>query len=83
MKGAGITDPGFGGLMVIDDPLKPTDAYSTARRTDSNNRYTNTLRSRLAKQKETPIVIIQQRLETCDLFKSIEFRETLYETILS
>lgn len=66
-KGAGITDDGFGGLMVIDDPLKPNDAYSTAKRNDSNNRYTNTLLSRLAKQDETPVVIIQQRLHEDDM----------------
>lgn len=61
-KGAGTLADGFTGLMVIDDPLKPEDAYSQARRSAVNNRYTNTLLSRIAKRKETPIVIIQQRL---------------------
>lgn len=61
-KGAGTLADGFTGLMVIDDPLKPEDAYSQPRRTSVNNRYTNTLLSRLAKRKETPVVIIQQRL---------------------
>lgn len=62
MKGAGTLADGFTGLMVIDDPLKPEDAYSQARRGAVNNRYSNTLLSRIAKRKETPIVIIQQRL---------------------
>lgn len=74
--GAGSTDSGFAGLMIIDDPLKPEDAWSTAKREASNRRYTNTLLSRLAKQDETPVVIIQQRLE-CDLFKPIELLGTL------
>jgi predicted phage terminase large subunit-like protein len=66
-KGAGTLADGFTGLMVIDDPLKPEDAYSQARRSSVNNRYTNTLLSRLAKRKETPIVIIQQRLHDDDM----------------
>lgn len=66
-KGAGRLDDGFNGLMVIDDPLKPEDAYSQARRSAVNNRYTNTLLSRLAKRKETPVVIIQQRLHDDDM----------------
>lgn len=66
-KGAGTLAEGFSGLMVIDDPLKPEDAYSTTRRTAINNRYTNTLLSRLADRKKTPIVIIQQRLHDDDM----------------
>lgn len=62
-KGAGTLSEGFTGLMVIDDPLKPEDAYSMTRRTAVNNRYSNTLLSRLADRKKTPIVIIQQRLK--------------------
>lgn len=61
-KGCGITSEGFGGLMVIDDPLKPVDAFHATSRNEANRRYTNTLLSRLANQDETPIVIIQQRL---------------------
>lgn len=66
-KGAGTLADGFTGLMVIDDPLKAEDAYSQQRRTSINNRYTNTLLSRIAKRKETPIVIIQQRLHSDDM----------------
>ena len=66
-KGAGTLSDGFTGLMVIDDPLKPEDAYSQARRSAVNNRYTNTLLSRIAKRKTTPIVIIQQRLHSDDM----------------
>lgn len=82
-KGAGITDPGFGGLMVIDDPLKPGDAYSAARRNESNNRYTNTLLSRLAKQEETPVVIIQQRLESVTSLNALNCWKLSIETISS
>lgn len=76
-KGAGTLADGFSGLMVIDDATKAEDAYSQQKRTSINNRYTNTLLSRLANRKKTPVVIIQQRLEICDLFKPIELRETL------
>jgi hypothetical protein len=66
---------GFAGMMSIDDVIKPDDANSPGERDKINNRYGNTLLSRLATE-TTPLVIIMQRLKF-GLFKSIEFRETL------
>ena len=63
---AGRMEPGFTGGLVIDDPLKPDDAYSKVRRNGVNNRFTNTARSRLALE-TVPIVVIMQRIHDYDL----------------
>lgn len=51
----------FTGALVVDDPLKPDDAFSPAKRKTVNQRATNTFRSRLAHDR-VPIVVIMQRL---------------------
>lgn len=56
----------FSGALLIDDPLKPEDAYSRLKREAINNRFTNTVRSRLVNE-SVPIVIIMQRLHVDDL----------------
>lgn len=72
-KGAGSLEEGFNGLLVIDDPLKPKDAYSETSRTEVNTRYDNTILSRLANdgdengKNRTPLIIIMQRLHSEDL----------------
>lgn len=63
---AGRMEPGFTGAFVIDDPLKPDDAYSAAARTRINNRFMNTIKSRLAIE-SIPIIVIMQRLHEDDL----------------
>lgn len=55
----------FTGALVIDDPLKPDDAFSPAKRDAVNRRATNTFRSRLAHE-GVPIVVIMQRLHDKD-----------------
>lgn len=55
----------FTGALVIDDPLKPDDAFSPAKREAVNRRATNTFRSRLAHE-DIPIVVIMQRLHNDD-----------------
>ena len=65
--GAGSTTlGGFGGAIIIDDPLKPDDAFSDVKRASVNERYNNTIRSRV-NSRETPIIIIMQRLHEDDL----------------
>lgn len=56
----------FPGAIVIDDPLKPEDAASDIVRERINSRFENTIRSR-ANSRETPIIIIMQRLHEHDL----------------
>ena len=63
---AGLMAPGkFTGALIIDDPLKPDDAFSPTRRAAVNQRATNTFRSRLAHD-GVPIIVIMQRLHNDD-----------------
>lgn len=55
----------FTGALVIDDPLKPDDAFSPTKRKTVNQRATNTFRSRLAHD-DVPIIAIMQRLHSDD-----------------
>ncbi len=60
--GAGVDGvEGFSGAILIDDPLKPDDAFSEIERSKVNNRYNNTIRSR-TNTDNTPIIVIMQRL---------------------
>lgn len=56
----------FTGAFIIDDPIKPDDAYSAAKRNRVNNRFNNTMKSRLAVE-SVPMIIIMQRLHEDDL----------------
>lgn len=56
----------FTGAFIIDDPIKPDDAYSAAKRRRINNRFNNTIKSRLAVE-DVPIIVIMQRLHEDDL----------------
>jgi predicted phage terminase large subunit-like protein len=65
--GAGVADSKiFSGAIIIDDPLKPDDAFSEVKRKAVNERYNNTIRSRV-NDRETPIIVIMQRLHEDDL----------------
>lgn len=55
----------FTGALVIDDPLKPDDAFSPTKRKTVNQRATNTFRSRLAHD-DVPVIAIMQRLHSDD-----------------
>lgn len=56
----------FAGAIVIDDPLKPDDALSDVAREKVNYRFDSTIRSRV-NSRNTPIIIIMQRLHEKDL----------------
>lgn len=58
---AGHMAEGFQGAIIIDDPMKPIDALSEAKRKAANNTLINTIKSRKANP-DTPIVVIMQRL---------------------
>ena len=79
--GAGLVDPEsgdldewlseqleniFGGALIIDDPIKPDDADSETVRERVNNRYDSTIVNRV-NSRNTPIIIIMQRLHEKDL----------------
>ncbi len=63
---AGHMEPGWQGSLIIDDPVKPDDAYSEIIRDAVNTRFNETIRSRLAIE-TTPIVVIMQRIHYHDL----------------
>ena len=56
-----------GNLIVIDDPMKPQDAYSEAERERAKQWYANTLLSRLDNKTKDSIVVVMQRLHVDDL----------------
>ena len=56
----------FSGAIVIDDPLKADDALSDSKREAVNYRFDNVIRSRV-NSRNTPIIIIMQRLHEHDL----------------
>lgn len=57
---------GFGGAIVVDDPLKADDADSDVIRSRINERFDATVRTRV-NSKKTPIIVIMQRLHPMDL----------------
>jgi predicted phage terminase large subunit-like protein len=56
-----------GDVVIIDDPLKPSDALSDSRREYVNNWFSNTLMSRLDDKVNGAIVVVMQRLHMGDL----------------
>jgi len=56
----------FGGAIIIDDPIKPEDALSDVVRERVNRRFETTIRNRV-NSRNTPIIIIMQRLHEHDL----------------
>lgn len=56
----------FNGAILIDDPLKPEDAESDVVRERINTRFESTIRNR-TNSRNTPIIIIMQRLHEHDL----------------
>ena len=56
-----------GNLIIIDDPMKPQDAYSEAVRESTKQWYSNTLLTRLDNKTTDAIVVVMQRLHVDDL----------------
>lgn len=59
-------DNRFAGAIIIDDALKPDDAESETKREKVNQRFETTIRSR-TNSRNTPIIVIGQRLHENDL----------------
>jgi predicted phage terminase large subunit-like protein len=62
---AGHMAPGFQGAIIIDDPIKPEDAYSETKLKAANRKLVTTVKSRRANP-ETPIILIMQRIAKND-----------------
>lgn len=83
--GAGLTRSDdeeweFGGAIVIDDPLKPEDAFSEVEREKVNRRFETTIRNRLNNH-NTPIIVIMQRLHEHDLCGYLQEVEDEWEVL--
>lgn len=63
---AGHMEAGFNGALIIDDPVKPDDAFSEVMREGVNNGFNETIKSRLAIE-TTPLIVIMQRIHYNDL----------------
>lgn len=72
----------FGGALVIDDPIKPEDADSELVRSRINMRFDSTLSNRV-NSRNTPIVIIMQRLHEQDLCGYLQDNEKGKWTVVS
>lgn len=59
------SDYTFTGAFLVDDPLKPDDALSDAKREFINQRWHGTFKSRLA-HPEVPVIVIMQRIHEED-----------------
>lgn len=62
---AGRMEPGFQGILTIDDPIKPEDVFFTTLREKRNRSFKTTIQSRLARP-GIPIILIMQRLHEDD-----------------
>jgi hypothetical protein len=82
--GGGITGFGagtmeldkYGGALIIDDPLKVIESKSVTYREKCIDYYKSTLKTRL-NNKNTPIILIMQRLHTDDLTSYVTKNEFL------
>ena len=72
----------FGGAIIIDDPIKPDDADSDVIRERVNNRFDSTIRNRV-NSRNTPIIIIMQRLHPNDLAGYVQKKEPGVWTVIS
>jgi len=68
---AGHMADGFQGCIIIDDPIKPEDAFSKVKLDAANRRLVTTVKSRKANP-DTPIVLIMQRIAMHDPVGFIE-----------
>lgn len=62
---AGHMTPGFSGCILIDDPLKPEDAFSKSKMDAANRKLLTTVKSRKANP-DVPIIVIMQRIAEDD-----------------
>jgi predicted phage terminase large subunit-like protein len=68
---AGHMTEGFQGAIIIDDPIKPEDAFSPSKLNHANRKLITTVKSRKANPK-TPIIIVMQRISESDPCAFIE-----------
>lgn len=62
---AGHMAEGFQGAILIDDPIKPEDAFSRSKLDAANRKLLTTVKSRKANP-DTPIILVMQRIAEND-----------------
>ncbi len=72
----------FGGAIIIDDPNKPDDIWSPTTLHKVNYRFDSTISNRLNDPKNTPIIVIQQRVGRNDLTSYLLSREEEWERLI-
>jgi len=72
----------FSGAIIIDDPIKPDDASSDVIRDKINLKFETTIRSR-TNSRNTPIIVVMQRLHEEDLCGYLQNIEPGEWTIIS
>jgi predicted phage terminase large subunit-like protein len=72
-----------GNLVIIDDPMKPSDAYSEPKRASVSQWYETTLLSRLDHKAEDVVIVVMQRLHVDDLVGYLLKQEATAWTQLS
>lgn len=83
LDGMSVAAPSrFSGAIVIDDPIKPEDALSDVKREKVNQRFETTIRNRV-NSRNTPIIIIMQRLHENDLCGYLMNKEPGEWTVVS
>lgn len=70
----------FAGAIIIDDPIKPEDADQDTAREKVNSRFDSTIVNRV-NSRNTPIIVIMQRLHENDLTGHILANYEGYEVI--
>lgn len=68
---AGHMSEEWNGAIIIDDPIKPEDAFSKTKLEQANRRLLTTVKSRRA-HPSTPIILIMQRISEMDPVGFIE-----------
>ena len=63
---AGQPDGDFSGAFIVDDPIKPDDRNSEKIVNNINARFNGTFRSRLMQERNTPMIVIMQRIAEND-----------------
>ncbi len=70
-----------GDVIIIDDPLKPSDASSDIKREHVNEWFKNTLYSRLDDKQTGAIIIVMQRLRDDDLCGFITKNNNVWDVL--
>jgi len=67
-----------GQYIIVDDPMKPQDAFSDRRRTRTHNWWDNTLTQRLDSKQDDVIIVVMQRVHVDDTIARVKAKGTFH-----